>query len=75
MKSLTIKVTDIDEGGKVTLSKQDALIGVELTATLTDSDGGVPNAGVLTGVMWQWYSLNATAETAFDSNGELFANG
>ena len=27
-----------------TLSSQDALIGVELTATLTDSDGGVPDS-------------------------------
>ena len=33
-RSVTVKVTDADEGGKVTLSAQDALIGVELTATL-----------------------------------------
>ena len=35
-----------------TLSSQDALIGVELTATLTDSDGGVPDPRELTGITW-----------------------
>ena len=59
---MTVKVTDVDEGGKIALSSQDALIGIELTATLTDSDGGVPNDDVLTGVKWQWYSLTAAAE-------------
>ena len=54
MRSVTVKVTDADEGGKVTLSSQDALIGVELTATLADSDGGVPDPSVLTAVEWQW---------------------
>ena len=34
-RSVTVKVTDSEEGGKVELSSQDALIGVELTATLT----------------------------------------
>ena len=53
-RSVTVKVTDSDEGGKVELSSQDALIGVELTATLTDSDGGVPDPRELTGVTWQW---------------------
>ena len=53
MRSVTVKVTDADEGGKVTLSSQDALIGVELTATIADSDGGVPDPSVLTGVTWQ----------------------
>ena len=51
-RSVTVKVTDSDEGGKVELSSQDALIGVELTATLTDSDGGVPDPRELTGVTW-----------------------
>ena len=60
MRSVTVKVTDADEGGKVTLSSQDALIGVELTATLADSDGGVPDPAVLTGVTWQWHK-GATA--------------
>ena len=41
---VTVKVTDFDEMGEVTLSSQDAQMGVELTATLSDDDGGVPNA-------------------------------
>ena len=49
-RMVTVKVTDADEGGKVELSSQDALIGVELTATLTDSDGGVPTPGSLTSI-------------------------
>ena len=65
-RSVTVKVTDSDEDGKVELSSQDALIGVELTATLTDSDGGVPDPRELTGVTWQWYSLIA-ATTDLDS--------
>ena len=72
MKSLTVKVTDVDEGGKIALSSQDALIGIELTATLTDSDGGVPNDDVLTGVKWQWYSLTAAAEGATSTTAGLF---
>ena len=63
-RSVTVKVTDSDEGGKVELSSQDALIGVELTATLTDSDGGVPDPRELTGVTWQW----ATSEDGSDGS-------
>ena len=61
-RMVTVKVTDADEGGKVTLSSQDALIGVELTATLTDSDGGVPTPARFTDVKWQWHRLNTAAE-------------
>ena len=45
---MAVKVTDIDEDGKVKLSAQDAQIGVELMATLSDDDGGVPNAAQIT---------------------------
>ena len=64
-RSVTVKVTDSDESGKVKLSSQDALIGVELTATLTDSDGGVPDPRDLTGVTWQW-TKSETADGTFD---------
>ena len=67
-RSVTVKVTDADEAGKVTLSAQDALIGVELTATLTDSDGGVPDEDRFMRQEWQWYSL--VSETV-----EVFNNG
>ena len=66
MRSLTVKVVDTDEMGMVELSSQDALIGVELTATLKDSDGGVPDPAKFTGQKWQWYSLIAV-DTDLDS--------
>ena len=69
-RSVTVKVTDSDEGGKVELSSQDALIGVELTATLTDSDGGVPDPRELTGVTWQWaISEDGSDESFSDISG------
>ena len=67
-RSVTVKVTDSDEDGKVELSSQDALIGVELTATLTDSDGGVPAPRVLTGVTWTWERDNDTTDAADNSD-------
>ena len=42
--------TDMDEPGTVTLSEMQPMVGTELTATLTDPDGGV------TGTTWQWAS-------------------
>ena len=57
-RMVTVKVTDADEVGKVELSSQDALIEVELTTTLTDSDGGVPTPGRFTDVKWQWHRLD-----------------
>ena len=59
---VVVKVTDLDEAGKITLSSQDAQIGVELTATLSDDDGGVPNAAQFTDQKWTWYSLTAASE-------------
>ena len=72
MRSLTVKVVDTDEMGMVELSSQDALIGVELTATLKDSDGGVPDAGhVHRPVTWQWYSLVATGTDLASGDGAV----
>ena len=48
MRDVTVKVTDSDENGKVTLSTQDPLIGVPITATLADPDGSIAN------VIWEW---------------------
>ena len=48
---LSIKVTDADEAGEVEVP-QDALIGVELTATLTDSDTGAPNTAQFIDQVW-----------------------
>ena len=60
-RMVTVKVTDnADERGMVELSSQDALIGVPITATLKDSDGGVPDPATLTGVTWTWERDNDT---------------
>ena len=67
-RKVTVKVIDSAELGKVELSSQDALIGVELTATLTDSDGGVPTSGTFTDIKWTWYSLGMVGEDPGDTN-------
>ena len=51
---VTIKVTDADEAGEVEVP-QDALIGVELTATLTDSDTGAPDTAQFIHQVWSWH--------------------
>ncbi len=48
-KDVEVKVANVDEPGTVTLSSVQPRVGVALTASLTDIDGGV------SGVMWQWY--------------------
>ena len=50
-RMVTVKVTDVAEEGTVTLSSEEALVGVELTATLTDLDGGVSASGQITDEM------------------------
>ena len=50
---VTITVTNVDEDGMVRLSSMTPVVDVELTATLTDPDGGV------TGTMWQWSKSDA----------------
>ena len=55
-QTVSVKVTDADETGEVELSSQDALIGVELTAELTDSDSGAPDPARLTNLNWTWQS-------------------
>ena len=46
--SVTINATDVDDPGTVTLSRNPPAVGVPLTATLTDPDGGVAAA------TWTW---------------------
>ena len=40
-RAVTVRVSNVDETGAVTLSSSRAAVGVELTATLTDPDGQV----------------------------------
>ena len=49
---VTINVTNVNEDGTVTLSSE-TKVGVAITATLVDVDGGV------TGTAWQWASSDA----------------
>ena len=58
-RMVTVKVinaTDPVEDGLVTLSSEEALVGVELTATLTDLEGGVSASGQITGESWTWFT-------------------
>ena len=54
-KDVTVKVTNLQEDGKVKVTPEQARIGVELTAALTDSDI------VAYGPMWQWQRRNIAA--------------
>ena len=55
-----VMVTNMDEDGMVTLSPAIPVVGAEVTASLTDPDGGV------TGISWQWASA--------DTEGGPFSN-
>ena len=67
-RSVTVKVTDADEDGTIAFSSPDALIGVELTAILTDSDGDVPDTARFMDQDWTWHRLAMPDEAAGDSN-------
>ena len=49
-RDVMVTVTDMDEGGMVTVMPMSAMVGTELTATLDDPDTGVTNT------TWQWAS-------------------
>ena len=51
-KDVTVMVTNVNEDGMVTLSSQTPVVGIALTASLTDADGEI------TGMKWQWASEN-----------------
>ena len=55
-RMVVVKVTNVPENGMVALSPEDAVPGVELTATLTDQEGGVSASGQITGERWTWHS-------------------
>ena len=61
-RMVTVKVTDADEEGEVKLSTQNAVVGIELMATLTDSDGGAPDSARFIDQVWTWHRLAAAAE-------------
>ena len=61
MRKVVITVTNVEEDGTVKLSAQQPKVGVELTASVTDLDGGV------TGEEWQW----SWADTATAADGDF----
>ena len=67
-RMVVVKVTNEVEDGKVTLSPEDAVLGVELTATLTDPEGSVSASGQITGERWTWHRASAETFTADTSN-------
>ena len=56
---VTISVTNVDEPGAVSLSSTEAAFGTELTATLTDPDGGITDESW----EWQWSTDGVTWHT------------
>ena len=65
-RMVVVKVTNVDnEDGQVALSSEEALVGVELTATLTDLEGGISASGQITDESWTWVTGD-TATTATD---------
>ena len=57
-RAVTIMVTNEPEAGTVTLSAQQPQVGIPITASVDDPDGGV------TDITWQWYD----AAFAVDNN-------
>ena len=57
MRDVAITVRNIAENGTVSLSSVQPKVGVPLTATITDLDGGVKD------VTWKWYDAEIGDET------------
>ena len=61
MKYVTVKVTNVEEMGMVTLPGDQPVVGTAITATLTDSD--IVSEKTVT---WQWYRGSSADFTATD---------
>ena len=58
MRKVMVSVTNEDEGGTVTLSKVQPVVGIPVKAMLTDPDGGISK------LTWQWSSGGVDIEDA-----------
>ena len=67
-RMVVVKVINVDEDGKVTISPENPTTGTELTATLTDTEGGVSASGQISGENWTWHRVSAAADPATTSN-------
>ena len=61
-RMVVVKVTNVVENGKVALSPEDAVLGIELTATLTDPEGSVSASGQIASQKWTWHNGETTAD-------------
>ncbi len=61
--AVTVRVTNADEDGMVTISPANPLVGTPATAMLVDSDGGI------TGETWQWAKSMTMGGTFTDIDG------
>ena len=61
-QDVTVTVSNVNEAGTVTLSTMSPAVGSEVTASLTDLDGGI------TGTTWQW-SKSMTMDGTFTDIG------
>ena len=66
--AVTINVTDLEEDGVVALSRATPSVGTAITATLTDSDGGI------TSLAWQWAKSDTATGTFTDISGATSAS-
>ena len=66
-RPMTVTVTDVAEGGVVTLSSVQPKVAVELTASLEDSDGGVKD------ITWQWARSESATDGFTDIDGATSA--
>ena len=60
MKTVKVTVTNMEEGGTVTLTQLQPRVGVAITASVTDLDGDV------SGVTWQWSRDDVSAGGNFE---------
>ena len=64
--AVTVNVTNVDEGGTVTLPATAPVVGAAITASVTDPDNVVDGS-----VTWQWASSDAMAGTYTDIEGAM----
>ena len=61
-RAVTVKITDSDEAGMITLLSENPVTGTAIMATLEDSDGDVINRA------WQWHALDAADDEPTSDN-------
>ena len=66
--TVTVNVTNLDERGSVTLSWKQPQVSTEITASLTDPDGGV------SGLTWQWSRADTKNGSYSDVNAATLAS-